>query len=185
MGPSRRCKAIKSGSNSYFRFECGEFLRSSEVLTIFGHDDKELSKINQSHCMELGSHRQYSEGFAKLYRKFHEPIIERENDLDATPLASLVLPGEWVHVHCNEEVFLEECSHPPVIERHHQGGWWYITTVEGGIEIRMGPSFNAEVTANMLYAGEKAIVNERVKPSGDIITWLRLKDGQGWVYNVG
>jgi endonuclease/exonuclease/phosphatase (EEP) superfamily protein YafD len=34
----------------------------------------------------------------------------------------------------------------------------------------------------VLLAGESVLINERVKAPGDSVSWLRLKDGQGWVH---
>ena len=35
LGPSSRAQSIKSEDDVHFRFECGEFLRASEVMTVF------------------------------------------------------------------------------------------------------------------------------------------------------
>jgi hypothetical protein len=79
-------------------------------------------------------------------------------------------------------VFLEECFSEPRIERHRQG-WRYNVVPENGIAVRKGPSFAAEKTGVSLFGGESIIVNERVTPAGDTMSWLRLNDGQGWVHD--
>ena len=104
--------------------------------------------------------------------------------MDHMGLSSLILPGEWVYVHCDNELFLEECVDPPAIQRH-QEGWKYEVVLESGVEIRVGPSFSAKNTGKILKKGDSVLVNERVTANGDKLTWLRLKDGQGWVHNTG
>ena len=50
--------------------------------------------------------------------------------------------------------------------------------------IRKGPSFASETTGTRLFGGETVLINERVTPAGDKITWLRMKDGEGWLHDV-
>lgn len=77
---------------------------------------------------------------------------------------------------------MEECAEPR-IERHRQG-WRYNVVTDSGVAVRKGPSFAAETTGTILFGGESVVINERVSPGGEKITWLRLKDGQGWVYDI-
>lgn len=176
IGPSARSPPIKS-SSGYFVFECGEYLRASEILTIHGHadvDDTNNEKIDHP-----------SESFARLYRKQNRDKLlnsEGEEEVHAT-LSSLTTPGEWVHVHCNGTLFLEECVHPPTVERNIEG-WRYESTAPLGVEIRKGPSFASSVTGAHLQNCAIVLVNERVTGHGSTMTWLRLKDGSGWVQNV-
>jgi len=46
------------------------------------------------------------------------------------------------------------------------------------------PSFAAEKTGIVLFGGESVVINERVVPAGEKITWLRMKDWQGWIHDV-
>ena len=162
LGPSKKAPSIKSDDGIYFRFECGEFLRASEILTI----------------LDQG---QASECFAKLYRNRHVQLHRGHEEY--RQLASLTSPAEWVQIHGRDELYLEECAAEPHIERHRQG-WRYNVVPESGIAIRKGPSFAAETTGTILYGGESVVVNERVSPGGEKIVWLRLKDGQGWVHDI-
>ncbi len=186
IGPSARSPAIKSESG-YFQFECGEYLRASEILIIHGHADIEekegYKKIKVDHP---------SESFAKLYRNnnsLREEMAsskEGKNDFSTrkTSLDSLTTPGEWVHVHCNGHLYLEECVNPPSIERHPDG-WRYEVSCLSGVDIRRGPSFSAKTTGSTLQYCASVLINEKVTASGEVLTWLRLKDGRGWVHNVG
>jgi len=161
LGPSRRASSIKSDDGVYFRFECGEFLRASEVVTFFRHNSTR-------------------ESFAKLYRNRHVRL--RTGEL--RPLSSLTAQAEWVQVFGDREMFLDECTTEPRIERHRQG-WRYNVVLDVKITIRKGPSFEAETDGVVLLGGESVLVNERVTGPDDSITWLRLKDGQGWAHNIG
>jgi hypothetical protein len=164
LGPSQRAPSIKSDDGINFRFECGEFLRASEVMTIFSADGKP------------------HECFAKLYRNRH--IQLRARDESAYPnISSLTSQAEWVHVYYQDELFLEECNAEPRIERHKQG-WRYNVVKEDGVEVRKGPSFSSEKTGVVLLGGESILINERVASPGDTKTWLRMKDGHGWVHDV-
>jgi len=169
IGPSSRSPAIKS-DNEYFQFECGEYLRASEVLTIHGHADIEN--------VEDMDHP--SESFAKLYRNKGGVSVDESN---FGSLISLTSPGEWVHVHCNGHLHLEECVNPPGIERHPDG-WRFEVVTESGVQIRRGPSFTAPESSGLLQQCAIVLINEKVTASGDALTWLRLKDGRGWIHNT-
>jgi len=161
LGPSKRASSIKSDDGVYFRFECGEFLRASEIVT--------FSKDNSKH-----------ECFAKLYRNRHVRLHVGE----VRPLSSLTAQAEWVQVFGENDQFLEECEAEPRIERHRQG-WRYNVILDARVTVRKGPSFEAETDGVVLLGGESVLVNERVTGPEDTITWLRLKDGHGWVHTVG
>ena len=167
VGPSGRSRAIKS-NNEYFQFECGEYLRASEVLIIHGHVDTDDDAHKSGHP---------SESFAKLYRN-HGGHANEEN-----PLSMFATPGEWVYVHCNGYLYLEECVNPPSIERH-QDGWRFEVVSEAGTQIRRGPSFSAPLTGKTLLHCASVLINEKVTASGESLTWLRLKDGRGWIHNI-
>jgi hypothetical protein len=176
IGPSARSPAIKS-NRAHFVFECGEYLRASEILTIHGHADvDDTSNENIDHP---------SESFARLYRKQDPDKLSHSEseEVNYETLSSLTAPGEWVHVHCNGTLFLEECIHPPTVERNIEG-WRYESTAPLGVEIRKGPSFASSSTGASLQNCAIVLVNERVTGNGSTITWLRLKDGSGWVQNV-
>jgi hypothetical protein len=162
LGPSRRSPSIKSDDGVYFRFECGEFLRASEIVTFFGQ-------------------RAPSECYAKLYRNRHIRLYGGHGEI--RPLSSLTVQAEWVQVFGQEELFLDECVTEPRIERHRQG-WRYNVVLDARVEVRKGPSFESETNGVVLLGGESILVNERVTCSDDTITWLRLKDGQGWVHTI-
>ena len=175
QGPSVNALPILSASTGdEFRFECGEFLRASEVLTVFYMEGR----------------ARYSESFARLYRKFNVKRQQKaENDLKVsgildeanrhTSLEELSAPGEWVPVHVRGNLFLEECAAVPSVERH-RAGWRYNAVLESGVEVRRGPSFLADKTNVILRAGQSVLVIERVMAHADQVTWLRLKEG-GWV----
>ncbi len=170
IGPSGRSRAIKSDSG-YFQFECGEYLRASEILTIHGHADTDDDANEGGHP---------SESFAKLYRN-NGAIVNEDSNFSS--LSTLTSPGEWVHVHCNGYLYLEECVNPPSIERHSDG-WRFEVIDEAGVEIRKGPSFSATQTGSKLLHCASVLVNEKVTASGESLTWLRLKDGRGWIHNL-
>eukprot|EP00536_Pseudo-nitzschia_multiseries_P000558 jgi/Psemu1/249682/estExt_Genewise1Plus.C_70052 len=161
LGPSKKASSIKSDDGVYFRFECGEFLRASEVVTLFKNDYK-------------------YECFAKLYRNRHVQLHGGE----LRPLSSLTTQAEWVQVFGDKDRFLDECKTEPRIERHRQG-WRYNVVLDARVTVRRGPSFEAETDGVVLLGGESVLVNERVVGPDNPITWLRLKDGHGWVHNVG
>jgi hypothetical protein len=163
LGPSKRAPSIKSDDGVYFRFECGEFLRASEIMTVFRRGAP-------------------YESFAKLYRNRHTRLHTGHGEV--RQLTSLTVQSEWVHVFGNDELYLEECATEPRIERHRQG-WRYNVVLDTRVSVRIGPSFAAETNGMVLLGGESVLINERVTGPGETITWLRLKDGQGWVHNVG
>jgi hypothetical protein len=144
------------------RFECGEFLRASEIVTVYALDGQAM------------------ESFAKLYRNRHVQLYRGHKPF--RPLVSLVAPAEWVPIISSSEQFLEECANAPKIERHKQG-WRYNVVPETGVAVRKGPSFASETTGAVLLGGESVIVNERVTSGGETIAWLRLSDGQ-WVHDA-
>lgn len=145
----------------HFRFETGEFLRASEVVTF--------------------SPQGHPETFAKLYRNRHVRL--NEADADYRQLQAITCPAEWVQVVGGDCKYLEEYKSEPKIERH-RGGWRYNAVCEDGINIRKGPSFVAESTGGKLLAGESVLITERVSPPGERITWLRMKDDKGWVHDL-
>jgi hypothetical protein len=57
--------------------------------------------------------------------------------------------------------------------------------LDARVAVRKGPSFEAETDGVFLLGGESILVNERVTGPDETITWLRLKDGLGWVHNIG
>ena len=163
LGPSRKATSIKLDNDAYFRFECGEFLRASEVVTFFPEDSP-------------------PECFAKLYRNRHVRLHSLLSDV--RQLQSMTAPAEWVQVIAENYVYMEECASEPGIHRQ-RGGWRYNVVCEASVPVRKGPSFSAETTAVALLAGESVLVTERVTPPGERINWLKLKDGQGWVHDTG
>jgi hypothetical protein len=163
LGPSTRAPSIKSDEGVYFRFECGEFLRASEILTMFSDEGEP------------------SESFVKLYRNRHARFHLGHDECRS--LVFLTTQAEWVQAYCGSDLFLVECALEPRIERHKQG-WRYNVLPEDGVAVRKGPSFASEKTGVILFGGESVVVNERVTPSGDTISWLRMKDGQGWIHDV-
>jgi len=160
LGPSKRASSIKSDDGVYFRFECGEFLRASEIVTFFKHDSKH-------------------ECFAKLYRNRHIRLHAGE----LRPISNLTAQAEWVQVFGLKDKFLDECEAEPRLERHRQG-WRYNVVLDARVAVRKGPSFEAE-TDGFLLGGESVLVNERVTGPDDTITWLKLKEGNGWVHTIG
>lgn len=162
LGPSRRAPSIKSDDGVYFRFECGEYLRASEVITFFRQSVP---------C----------ESYAKLYRNRHVRLYAGHG---IRPLSSLTAQAEWVEVFSSQDLYLEECAAEPRIERHRQG-WRYNVVLDSQVYVRKGPSFESAPTGATLLGGESVLVHERVTGPDDSTTWLRLKDGQGWVHNVG
>ncbi len=184
-GPSQRARPIKSSDDLCFRFECGEFLRASEVLTIHGHADVEEKEDNGDPILHP------SESFAKLYR--NKPTgsskrdMSRQNQIakkNFVPLSSYTSPGEWVGVHCNGNLYLEECVNPPTIRRDRDG-WRYEVICDSGVRIRKGPSFTAHFTGYTLQCSASILINEQVIADGETISWLRLKDGRGFINSVG
>lgn len=173
LGPSNRAPSIKSSDGVYFRFECGEFLRSSEIMTVYRED---------SHG------RTVSESFAKLYRNRHVRLAAPGNNgqSDVRQLASLTSQAEWVQVHDDSlnELYLRECQTGPRIERHRQG-WRYRIVIRSGISVKRGPSFQAEDSGIYVEEGDSVVVIERVtSPDENGVTWLRMKEGKGWLHDV-
>jgi hypothetical protein len=121
------------------------------------------------------------ECYAKLYRNRHVQLHQLDEEF--RHLATLTCQSEWVQIYSDEELYLEECAVEPRIERHKQG-WRYNVVPDSGVAVRRGPSFASEKTGTILFGGESVVINERVTPAGDKITWLRLKDGHGWVYDA-
>lgn len=163
-GPSRRAPSIRREDGVYFQFECGEYLRASEVVT-FPRDNVAY------------------ESFAKLYRNRHMRLCSEEDG--SRTLASLTAQSEWVQISSSENFHLAECSVEPQIERQHRQGWRYNVVLDAKVKVRRGPSFEADTNGVILFGGESALVNERVIVPNGKVTWLRLRDGQGWVHNVG
>ena len=172
LGPSTRAPSIKSNEGVYFRFECGEFLRASEVTTVYREDSQG---------------RILTESFAKLYRNRHVRLNEAQRSEDYRRLECYTTQAEWVQIHDDErnEQCLQECKATPRIERHKQG-WRYKVVTMAGIAIKKGPSFDAEDTGMHIAEGESVVIIERVTcPDEDGVTWLRLKEGQGWLHDLG
>lgn len=162
LGPSRKATSIKSEKDIYFRFECGEFLRASEVVTFFPE-------------------KSAPESFAKLYRNRH--VRQHQLQMDSRQLQCMTTPAEWVQVVAENYAYLDICASEPLIQRH-RGGWRYNAVTEAGVSVRKGPSFGAETTGIHLLAGESVLITERVTPPGETISWLRLQDGKGWVHDT-
>ena len=178
-GPSRRANSIKNEGGEYFRFECGEFLRASEVCVMRSEEDA-LTTDNGTQGPEQ---TKTYECFAKLYRNSHARATSADG-INYRSLNSLAAPGEWVQVYGSGRVYLEECSDPPRIERHREC-WRYDAVNDSGIHVRKGPSYLSEMAGKVIRAGESIMVNERVIPHGESGAWLRLKDGSGWVHEKG
>ena len=170
IGPSSRSPAIRSQQDKYFQFECGEYLRASEILTIHGHADID-EQVNIDHP---------SESFAKLFRNRVDIDYNEDN---FGRLESLITRGEWVHVHCNGCLYLEECVTPPCIERNNDG-WKYEVTSECGVQITRGPSFSSSESIELLQKNAIVLISEKVKASDEKVTWLRLKDDRGWIHST-
>ncbi len=162
-GPSLNAPSISSENGDSFRFECGEYLRASEIITFF---DKQRGRSFPS-----------KECYAKLYRKnratndSNQPLLNRYLSLQS-------YPGEWVQVFGNGQLILEECADAPSIERDRNG--WRCTAVNE-VQVRAGPSFQAGGTALSIHNGQEFFVVEKVACHGEQITWMRLKNGEGWV----
>ena len=178
-GPSRRANSIKNEGGEYFRFECGEFLRASEVCVMRSEEDA-LSTDNATQGPEQ---TKTYECFAKLYRNSHARAANADG-ITYRSLNSLAAPGEWVQVYGSGRIYLEECSDPPRIERHREC-WRYDAVNDSGIHVRKGPSYLSEMAGKVIRAGESIMINKRVIPHGESGAWLRLKDGTGWVHEKG
>ena len=140
-GPSSHAPTIKSDKNVAFRFECGEYLRASEIMTVLGN----------SSCGADGA-----ECYAKLYRRQNSNYTsDQASFLDrSSTLQSLTSHGEWVQVHGNGQLCLEECAEAPMIERNRHG-WSYTVITEAPLHIRSGPSVQAIATGDILCNGEE------------------------------
>jgi hypothetical protein len=176
-GPLSSAPVIASHNGATFRFECGEFLRASEVMTVFCRPKpNEFASATATEC------------FAKLYRRSSH---FSGNDLSQTllgrfsSLQSLTSPGEWVQVHGHGDLFLEECSAAPIIERNRDG-WQYTVVCGGNVElhIRTGPSLQANILGELKCEDKVFLVTEKVTADGDQTDWLRLKSG-GWLCSRG
>jgi hypothetical protein len=163
LGPSRKAASIKSEDGVYYRFECGEFLRASEIMTVFSDEGKPI------------------ECFAKLYRNRHVRLHTEHDEFRQLP--SLTTQAEWVQVFGRDELYLDECAADPRIERHKQG-WRYNVVPDIGVAVRRGPSLAAEKIGIELLGGESVLINERVFPAGENMSWLRVKDGRGWIHDT-
>ena len=152
-GPSSRAPSLKTDNNNNVHFRCGEHVRASAVLTVNGNDKNDDT-----------------DAWCQLYRHRHRSNHHITNSM------MMMTPGEWVPLQS-----LRACSRPPVMERHRQG--WRYRVVDGVVR-RHGPSVAAEA-AGVIGRGV-LVVNERVTSSDDDddakeTTWLRCKDGSGWV----
>jgi hypothetical protein len=180
--PYQQANVIKSDDDICFRFECGEFLRASEVFTADIVDD-----YHQDMGSKLLNSRKTvarkSESFAKLYRRGEDntPSIASSAKSESNRfLANLVTRGEWVQILYGDSIYLEECKNAPVIQRRRDG-WNYKVVHEAGEDVRYGPSFMAEATGSRIKEGDVCVVNEIVTARDDKVTWLRLKNGKGWI----
>jgi len=162
-GPSLNAPSISSDNGASFRFECGEYLRASEIITFF---DKQRGRSFPA-----------KESFAKLYRK-NRATNDSNQPLLSRYLSLQTYPGEWVQVFGNGQLILEECSDAPSIERDRNG--WRCTAVNT-VQVRGGPSFQAGGSALSIRNGQEFFVVEKVTCPGEQITWMRLKSGEGWV----
>jgi hypothetical protein len=163
LGPSQKAASIKSEDGVYYRFECGEFLRASEIMTVFSDESKPI------------------ECFAKLYRNRHVQLHTEHDEFRQLP--SLTTQAEWVQVFGRDGLYLDECAADPRIERHKLG-WRYNVVPDSGVAVRRGPSFAAEKIGLDLLGGESVLINERVSPAGENMSWLRIKDGRGWIHDT-
>jgi hypothetical protein len=123
------------------------------------------------------------ECFARLYRKNQSLGADasgRDMMSRYSSIQSLTLPGEWVMVHNSDELFLEECSTPPTVERNRE--CWRCSAIQN-VQIRVGPSFRADITGKVICADQEFLVSEKVT-AGDKVTWYRLKNEEGWVHSI-
>ncbi len=122
-----KAASIRSDAGNYFRFECGEFLRASQILTVFSRRN-----VPGNSPGDEGRVIQSSECFARLYRRSNQAIVgasdQRQQPLPI--LTTLTIPGELVQVHGNGRLYLEECVDPPSMERHARG-WRYNALYDG------------------------------------------------------
>jgi hypothetical protein len=172
--PYEQADVIKS-DDAHFRFECGEFLRASEVITADAVDDYFQDAILHSAKNTLRQKRSI-ESFAKLYRRDDEQSKSEQE----RQFISLVSRGEWVHISRDDVIYMEEYNQAPIIQRRRDG-WNYKVVHATGEAIRFGPSFMAELSGNRVREGDVCVVNEIVTAPGDQVTWFRLKNGKGWI----
>lgn len=177
-------------------------------MTIYGTPDTSAPSTQSIHNHNTNNNNGlFSECFAKLYRN-HAAAAQKNKSSDMTNMtttssatsavasarsnSSLIdsIPGEWVQIHNNGKFYLEECPMAPSIERHFDG-WRYHVVMESAsppqphtVVIRRGPSFASEKTKKVLRQGDSVLVNERVTAYGEKVTWLRLKDGKGWIHDI-
>jgi hypothetical protein len=167
QGPSRRANTIQSEKGEVFRFDCGEILRVSEILS-FGCSVQ--TEDFQDESVEI---------FAKLYRN---PKVSKVCNHNVS-ISAVVQQGEWVPVYVGNRHYIEECIGKPTIERNVDG-WMYEVVCYAGAKIRRGPSLSAEPTEYRLKLNDIVSISERViEPNGGGIIWLKLKDGRGWTSN--
>jgi len=159
-------------------------LRASEIVKVSSH------LVDKEDPCRIDEHK-YAVCFAKLYRNNNSRRTDESSSHGISGLPKylsihdLSYPGEWVQVRGSDgETFLEACQEPPVIRRHPDG-WRYNVVLETGVEVRKGPSFHLETNGKKLRVGESILINELVTAYGDNVSWLRLKDGRGWVHNIG
>lgn len=170
-GPSLRAPVIQSEHGVSFRFECGEFLRASDVITVF---EKSSSDV---------------ECYAKLFRRSNhlndndssQSLLNRFSSLD-----SFATPGEWVQVHGGGELFLDECAAAPTIVRNRNGLQYTMTSYGSatGVQVYSGPSLQANIVRDLNGEGKIFLVTERVTFDCEEVSWLRLKNG-GWICSMG
>jgi hypothetical protein len=96
------------------------------------------------------------------------------------PLSSYASHGEWIHVHCNCNLYLEECVNPPTVKRD-KDGWRYKVLLKSGVKIRKGPLFSAEPNGSILQCIASILIKKQVIVDGEAIWWLRLKDSCGFI----
>jgi hypothetical protein len=175
--PSSSAPVIISHNGASFRFQCGEFLWASEVMTVF-------CKPKPNECASATA----TECYAKLYRRSNH---FSGNDSSQTLLGrfsllrSLISPGEWVQVHGHGELLLEECVAAPFIECNRDS--WQYTVTRGNdadLCIRSDPSLHANTIGELNCEEKVFLVTEKVTADGDQSDWLRLKNG-GWFCSVG
>ena len=197
-GPSPLSPAISSGDGENggpttpLRFECGEYLRASEVLTVRRPGDTASPGAGRGGRDQRPS----DESYVRLYRRRNAaPTAASATDpaLIDCPLSryaslrSYASPAEWVPVReggNGGELLLDECDVPPRVERN-RSGWTY--EASRALPVRVGPSELASATGGHVGGdGRTFAVTERVEADG--VVWLRARDGGGWVgqdANVG
>lgn len=173
-GPSVSATVIESQNGAPFRFECGEFLRASDVITVFEKSSGDWEGVGAT----------ATECYAKLFRRNNHPKEDSRSLLDRFSSLEAFAPGEWVQVHGRGELFLEECSASPTIVRNRNGLRYTMTVGGEGLHVYSGPSLQANVVGKLNLEGKIFLVTEKVTVHGEEDSWLRLKSG-GWICNVG